>query len=230
MTPATIIIDGKVVDYDERTGVLTIKAPCSDWRTLVKRQVTSVKVQLLDNRQLSNKQRAFCYSLIGSIADWAGDDTVSVKEYMKLEFWSSHLEDLNDHIFSLSNAPMSLVAEFQRFLVRFVVANGVPLKFSLLESVDDVGDYIYACLIHKRCCVCGRPTDLHHLDHVGMGRDRDEIIHEGMEVLPLCRKHHAEAHTIGQQTFNDRYHIDRGVVLDKTLCKIYGLKARKDTK
>jgi len=228
MTPATLVIDGKVVDYDERTGVLTIKAPCADWYTLVKRNVSKVKVQLLDSRPLSNKQRGFCYSLINAIAEWVGDDTASVKEYMKLEFWSSHLEDLNDQIFSLSDAPMSLVAEFQRFLVRFVVSNGVPLKFSLLASVDDVGDYIYSCLINKRCCVCGQKADLHHVDAVGMGRDRDEIIHEGMEVLPLCRKHHNEYHTAGHHTFMDRYHIDSGITLDKTLCRIYGLKARKE--
>jgi len=227
MTSATVIIDGKVVDYDERTGVLTIKAPCADWMTLVKRQVSKVKVQLVDSRPLSSQQRKFCYALINAIAEWAGDDAVSMKEYMKLEFWSSHIEDLNDRIFSLSDAPMSLVAEFQRFLVRFIVSNNVPLKFSLLSSVEDVGDYIYACLIHKRCCVCGQKADLHHVDAVGMGRDREEIIHEGMEVLPLCRKHHNEYHTTGHATFMDKYHIDEGVRLDKTLCKIYGLKTER---
>jgi len=59
-----------------------------------------------------------------------------------------------------------------------------------------------------------------------MGRDREEIIHEGMRVLPLCREHHAEAHQTGQESFNSKWHIESGIVLDKTLCRIYKLKAR----
>lgn len=230
MTPATLVITGKITDYDERTGVLTIKAPCDDWFTLCKREISKVRVQLIDNRNITDKQRKFCYAVIRAIADWAGDDAASMKDYLKLEFWSSHIDDLGDKIFSLSDAPVSLIAEFQRFLVQFVVSNGVPLKFSLLSSVDDVGDYIYSCLINKRCCICGRPSDLHHVDAVGMGRDRTEIIHEGMEVLPLCRTHHNEYHTAGHQSFMEKYHIDRGVTLDRTLCKIYKLKTERRRK
>lgn len=227
MIPETLIIDGTISGYDERSGVLTIKAPCSDWMALCKREISKVKVQLIDGRSLSDRQRNFCYSIINAIADWMGDDPASVKEYFKLDFWASHLEDLNETIFSLSDAPMSLIAAFQRYLVKFVVANGVPLKFSLLESVDDVPDYLYSCLANKRCCLCGRPADLHHVDAVGMGRDREEIIHEGMECLPLCRKHHNEYHTTGHASFMDKYHLDAGIKLDKALCKIYGLKTER---
>jgi hypothetical protein len=83
-------------------------------------------------------------------------------------------------------------------------------------------------LVNKKCCVCGLKADLHHVDHVGTGRDRDEIIHEGMKVLPLCREHHREAHTNGQKTFEEKWHITDGIEADKTICRIYKLKARKD--
>lgn len=225
MRDSVYIIDGTITDY--RNGVLTIKAPCDDWELMCKREISKVKVQLMDGRTLSDKQRRSCYALIGAIADWSGDDKISIKDYMKIEFWQSHLEDLNDQIFSLSNAPMSLVAEFQRFLVRFIVSNDVPTKWSLLGMVDDVGDYIYSCLIAKKCCICGRKADLHHVDRVGMGRDREEIIHEGMEVLPLCREHHDELHMKGQDSFMDLYHLESGIELDRTLCRIYGLKSRR---
>ena len=227
MTPTTYIIDGQVTGYDERSGVLTISAPFSDWITLTRREVKKVKVQLLDGRQLSDKQRRACYAMIGAIADWSGDDKTSIKEYMKLEFWADHLEDLNEQIFSLSNAPMSLVAEFQRFLVRFIVSNDIPTQWSLLGFVDDIQDYVYSCLVSKKCCVCGRAADLHHVDRVGMGRDRQEIIHEGMRALPLCRIHHDEAHTKGAEEFEALYHLGDGVELDKTLCRIYGLKTER---
>ena len=70
-------------------------------------------------------------------------------------------------------------------------------------------------------------AELHHVDRVGMGRDRTDILHEGMEALPLCREHHAEAHTMPDAEFFEKYHLDGGVVLDKTLCRIYKLKHRK---
>jgi hypothetical protein len=61
-----------------------------------------------------------------------------------------------------------------------------------------------------------------------MGRNRDTIIHEGMEVLPLCREHHTEVHTIGRDSFMKKYHLgDHGIEADKTICRIYGLKRKK---
>ena len=227
MTSTSYIIDGTITDYDEQAGVLTIQAPFTDYITLVHREVKKVKVQLIDGRTLSDKQRRTCYALIGAIAEWSGDDRTSIKQYMKMEFWTTHLDDLNESIFSLSDAPMSLVAEFQRFLVRFILSNDIPTKFSLLRFVDDVNDYIYACLINKKCCVCGRKADLHHVDHIGIGRDREEIVHEGMRALPLCREHHDEAHRKGPTEFESLYHLGNGIELDKTLCRIYGLNAAR---
>ena len=66
-------------------------------------------------------------------------------------------------------------------------------------------------------------------DSVGAGRDREEIIHEGMEVLPLCREHHSEVHAIGWLTFQKKHHLTRGVLLDKHLCKLYRLKRKEET-
>lgn len=225
MRDSTYIIDGTVTDY--RDGIITIKAPCDDWQLMVKREVKKVKVQLLDGRTLSDKQRRACYALIGAIADWSGDDKISMKRILKVEFWTQHLEDLNDQIFSLSNAPMSQVAEFQRFLVDFIVKNDIPTKWSLLDMADDTGDYIYSCLMNKKCCICGKRGDLHHIDRVGMGRSREEIIHEGMEVLPLCREHHQKAHEMGDREFMNLYHIDSGIELDRTLCRLYKLRTKR---
>ena len=186
-----------------------------------------VEVTLLDSRPLSAKQRRSCYAMIREIAEWSGDDASSVKGILKLSFWKDELYQTADTLFSLSNAPMSIVAEFQKWLARFIVRNDIPTRKSLLEYVDDVPDYIYACLISKKCVICGRKADLHHVDRVGMGRDRDDIIHEGMLALPLCREHHDEAHTIPDSEFISKYHLTEGIEIDKTICRIYGLKARK---
>ncbi len=220
-------IKGRIVDVDEH-GVLTIKATYPDWYILTKRQYNECLIQMIDGRPLSNKQRRACYALIREISEYTGMGLDPTKEYMKLKFLSEDLQETADKIFSLSNAPMSLVCAFQRFLVRFILDWDIPCRFPLLEFVDDVGDYLYSCLLNKKCCICGQPADLHHVDHVGAGRDREEIIHEGMEALPACRVHHTIAHAIGEKAFMEKYHIPHGIILDKTLCKIYGLKAKKE--
>ena len=207
---------------------MLVRVPYGDIHTMLKRDYKECLVQLVDSRPLSDKQRRACYALMNEISDYCGMSRDQTKEYMKLKFLADDLQETTDSIFSLSNAPMSLVCAFQRFLVRFILDWDIPCNFPLLNFVDDIADYVYGCLIHKKCCICGARADLHHIDHVGMGRNRNEIVHEGMEVLPLCREHHTEAHTIGQQTFNAKYHIDGGVVVDKTIARIYKLKTRKE--
>lgn len=218
---------GRIVGYDEKRGELLIRAPYGDWPTMVKREYKECMVQLVDSRPLSDKQRRSCYALLREIADYTGQGLDPTKEWMKIKFMAEDLEQTADRIFSLSNAPMSLVCAFQRFIVRFILDWDIPCNFSLLDMVDDVQDYIYSCLMNKKCCICGQHTDLHHVERVGMGRNRDEIIHEGMEVLPLCREHHTEAHTMPDEEFFAKYHLPGGIQLDKTLCRIYKLKSRK---
>ena len=220
-------VKGKIVDISE-TGDLTIKVHYDDFATLIRRDYKECNVQLIDSRPLSDKQRKMCYSLIRAISEYTGNGVDSTKEFLKLKFITDELEETADKIFSLSNAPMSLVCAFQRWLIRFILDWDIPTTFSLLEYVDDIQDYIYACLINKKCCICGKPTDLHHVDRLGMGANRDEVIHEGMRVLPLCRVHHTEAHTIDPKKFEGQYHLGDGVILDKTLCRIYKLKSKKD--
>lgn len=222
------VTKGRIVGYDEKRGELLIRAPYADWFTLTKREYKECLVQPIDGRSLSDQQRKMCYALLREISEYTGQGMDSAKEWMKIKFLAEDLEQTADKIFSLSNAPMSLVCAFQRFLIRFILEWDIPCRFSLLEYVDDVADYIYSCLVTKKCCICGAPTDLHHIDRVGMGRNRHDMIHEGLEVLPLCREHHQEAHTMPDAEFFERYHIPGGVVMDKTLCRLYGLKKRKE--
>lgn len=219
-------VRGKIVDYDERRGEIVIRAPYTDFPALCRREYKEVDVVLIDSRPLSEKQRRNCYAMIREIATWCGDTSESVKEALKLDFWCGELLQMSDRLFSLSDAPMSVVAAFQSWLARFIVRNDVPTRKPMLEYVDDIDDYVYACLINKKCPICGKKADIHHIDAVGMGRDRTEIIHEGLEVLSLCREHHTEIHTIGKADFMRKYHLNGGIIADKTICKIYGLKKK----
>nr|DAW41902.1 MAG TPA: Putative HNHc nuclease [Caudoviricetes sp.] len=217
-----MIQKGKIIDIDEN-GVVTIVAQ-SDLYLMTHREIKECYIDFIDGRKLSDKQRRMCYSLINAIADWSGSSTQDIKESFKMEFWADKIDTLAEKVFSLSNAPMSLIAEFQKFLINFIIENDVPLKYSLLNYVDDIDNYVYMCLIHKKCCICGKKADLHHVDSVGMGNDRTEVQHEGRKALSLCREHHTEIHAIGINEFLEKYHINGGIPIDKTIMKIYKLK------
>ena len=49
-------------------------------------------------------------------------------------------------------------------------------------------------------------------------------------VLPLCREMHQEAHTMSDREFFEKYHLPGGVVMDKTLCRIYKVKAKREVR
>ena len=204
-------------------GTAIILAPINTV-DFIRKNIKECYVDYIDSRPLSDKQRKMCYALIRAIADWSGSSSQEIKEAFKLEFWADRVDTLADKIFSLSNAPMSLVAEFQRFLITFILENDIPVKRPLLEYVDDIDHYVYMCLIHKKCAICGKKADLHHIDVIGIGVNRNETQHEGREAMSLCRAHHQEIHQIGKQEFCEKYHLNGGVKIDKTLLKIYGLR------
>lgn len=216
-----------ITGYDEKTGEALIRAP-GNFVKMCQQEQREVWVEFIDGRPLSDRQRRSCYAMIREIADFSGETPEETKKLMKIDFWCGELLEMADTMFSLSNAPMSIVAAFQKWLARFIVRNDIPTKRPMLEYVDDIDDYVYACLVSKKCPVCGRKADLHHVDAIGMGRDRHEIIHEGMEVLPLCREHHTEIHTTGKQAFFDKYHLNGGIPADKTICRLYKIRSEKE--
>lgn len=228
MKPPSDIITGTIAEYDERSGELIIRAPYSDYYTLTKREYKNVRIQLIDGRTLSSKQRRSCYAMITEIADYMGEEKAEAKDFLKQRFMANELEELGDAIFSLSDAPMSLVAAFQRFLARFIVRHDIPTKKPMLDYVDDIGDYVYSCLIHKKCAICGRHADLHHHKRIGSGRNREKIDQIGWPVQPLCRAHHIECHSMTQNEFDEKYHII-AVPLDKTMAKLWGINGTRKT-
>lgn len=218
-------VKGRIVDVDQN-GVVTIKAKYDDLFTMCKRQYREVYIQMIDSRPLSEKQRNACYALIRQISDFTGMGLDPTKEYMKIKFLAEDLDETADKIFSLSNAPMSLVCAFQKFLVRFILDWDIPCDFPLLNMVDDVEDYIYACATRKKCCICGHDAEPHHHERIGMGGNRRTIDQTGMLMEPLCRMHHTECHTMSQKEFDRKYHIEP-VAIDDTLKKVWGFSGKR---
>lgn len=212
-----MIIKGYLQNYDGQA--LTIVAPLSDDYYLTKRAITECEIKLDDGRTISADQRKKIYATMRDISAWSGHVPDEIKAYFKYDF----IAKTGHEYFSLSDCDMTTAREFLEFLIEFCIEQDIPTNESFLERSPDIGRYIYCCIANKKCCITGQKAELHHVDTVGSGRNRKEIVHKGMRVLPLTRKMHTEAHTLGIDTFCKKYHVF-GIKLDDYLCEIWKLK------
>lgn len=217
------IIQGKIETMDDNGGIVITAIVPSVMRALVRKYKT-VEIGLCDGRSISPEQRKKIYALLAEISDYVGDDTESTKRTMKMDFVMNRMQAMQRKMFSLSDVDMNTASEFITYLVEFIIEHDIPCQDNKLsELCEDVGRYVYACLMNKKCCVCGRLADLHHVDAVGMGNDRQEVHHLGRLVMPLCREHHTAIHTIGVDSFMKKYHL-QAVNADEAICKKYKLR------
>lgn len=217
------ILTGKIIHIEE-SGI-TIHVAYANWERFCLRQYDTVQVAFPDGRTLSPEQRKKAYALMGEIAVWSGYTLSQIKMVMKRRFVCETLEALKKELFSLSDCDMTTAREYITFLIEFVLEFDVPVSVPLSTLCDDIARYVYACLVHKKCAVCGKRAELHHVDRVGMGRDRRTINHLGLRALPLCREHHQLIDTISDEEFMAIYHLE-AVAIDEKIAKVYRLNIK----
>lgn len=184
-----------------------------DIRYLIKRQnIRHAEITLDDGRRISIEQRKKIYATLRDISDYTGDPPEATKEWMKY----GYIERTGSDYFSLSNCSMTTAREFINFLMDVCLQNGIILTESGLKRTDDINAYLIQCIRHKRCCICGRPAVIHHVDAIGMGNDRRNFDDSENEIIALCREHHTLAHSLGNARFMERY-------------KVYGIKRYQAT-
>ena len=220
---------GRIVDIDD-SGVATIKTTLPNLNRALDRKYDTVEIILPDGRRISAEQRRKIYALIGEVAEYidgvrCAETIEETKSVMKWEFMLDRMESQERKLFSLSDCSMTTAREFIAYLIEFIIKNDIPTNVPLLEQAEDIGRYIYACLINKKCCVCGKHADIHHVtgSKIGAGNNRDEVHHLGREVLPLGREHHEICHN-DEKDFIEKYHL-QPIELTAELCKKLHLKA-----
>ncbi len=213
------MIKGYISAYDGEN--LTVVAPFADGYLLDRREITECEIRLDDGRTISADQRKKIYATMRDISIWSGHTPDEIKALLKYDYIAKTGADY----FSLSDVDMTTANEFLTHIIEFCIESDIPCDDNLIDRSPDVARYIYACAINKKCVCCGGKAEPHHLDAVGAGRNRKEIIHLGMSMLPLCRTHHSEAHTIGKDTFCNKYHAF-GIKADRAICETYKLRQR----
>jgi hypothetical protein len=214
-----MVLLGDVVE--ERDDGLTVFVPFPHGKKRPEGYQPTVGVELVDERHISADQRKKAYVLISYIAAWWGYTPLEcMKEMLKLMF-IGEAKTLR-RSFSLSDCDMTTARLFITYLIDFCILHGVDVGEPLYQLSEDIPRYVWACLMNKRCAVCGRKAELHHVDAVGMGRNRKEICHIGMRALPLCREHHTEIHAVGWEDFLRRYILEP-VKIDERIADVYRL-------
>lgn len=216
-----MITQGKILREVEEGFLVFL--PMRDKSAVWDKYRQEVNVELIDPRRISPQQRRKAYALIRDIALWMGGSPMeTAKELTKWIFQESDPATLEE-TFSLSDCSMEVARLYITFLIDFCLLHDVPCGEPLYKLAEDIGRYVWVCALNKRCAVCGRKAELHHVDAVGMGRNRKEICHIGMHVLPLCRTHHTEIHRIGRETFLRRYILEP-VKVDERIADVYKLR------
>lgn len=164
-------------------------------------------VWLDDGRHISAEQRKKAYATINDIAAYTGEVPEVMKEWLKYLY----IYRTGAEYFSFSECSMDTAREFINVILDYALEMGIPLMDFALDRTDDIGHYLYACLKLKKCAICGRPGEIHHVDAIGMGNDRRTLDDSQHRKISLCRIHHTEAHTTGFDSFSNKY-------------KVYGIK------
>ena len=213
--------DGRV--YEQR-GVVYVKTS----RPAVDNLSDDVIVVWQDSRNRTAEQNRKAWALMTEIADYQGQEKEATYREQALAFTDKFLEILQGRLFHLSTATVSEASAFITMLIEIIVENGIPTKEPLYQMCEDVERYVYACLMNKKCCVCGKKADLHHVSTIGMGYNRNTKPQLGALVMPLCREHHTEYHTIGRTAFEERYHAVP-VQMDKRIAGKYNISGKAAT-
>lgn len=203
----------KINQYRERNDGTDLVVSVPDLKLgdmFQRKKIRNAEIRFDDGRHISAEQRKKAYATIRDIADWTGYLPEEMKEILKYQ----HMMRTGDAYFSLSNCSMDTAREFINTILEFALENGIPLSDNAIERTDDIGRYLYYCLLHKKCAICGKDGEIHHEDAIGMGNDRTKVDDSSYKKICLCREHHTLAHSLGVIRFREMYKVYGIVVKD----------------
>jgi hypothetical protein len=203
----------KINQYRERKDGTDLVVSVPDLKLgdmFQRKKIRNAEIRFDDGRHISAEQRKKAYATIRDISDWTGYLPEEMKEILKYQ----HMMRTGDAYFSLSNCSMDTAREFINTILEFALENGIPLSDNAIERTDEIGRYLYYCMLHKKCAICGKDGEIHHEDAIGMGNDRTKVDDSSYKKICLCREHHTLAHSLGVIRFREMYKVYGIVVKD----------------
>lgn len=173
--------------------------------------IKKAEMRFDDGRTISIDQRKKAYATIKDISDYTGYLPEEQKEWLKYLY----IAKTGGSYISLSNCSMDEAREFINVILEYAIENGIQLSEEAVNRTNDIGKYLYFCLKHKKCAICGLDGEIHHEDAIGMGNDRKKTDDSNYKKICLCRKHHTIAHQMGVERFTKAYKVYGIVVKEK---------------
>ena len=165
--------------------------------------IKKAEIRFDDGRIISIEQRKKAYATIRDIADYTGYLPEEQKEWLKYLY----IQKTGDDYISLSDCSMDQAREFINVILEYAIESGIQLSEQAINRTDDIGKYLYFCIKHKKCAICGQDGEIHHEDAIGMGNDRKTLDDSNHKKICLCRKHHTIAHQMGVDRFTKMYKV-----------------------
>ena len=165
---------------------------------------------------INDRQRRKAFATIGDIADSIGYAKNEMYEKLKEKF--SEVTGYGE--ISLSDCSRKTAEDFIDFCIRIGYEYGVAWEEHPRERMDNLYKWLRLCLDQKICAVSGRPgkeylidnsgaiIHAHHTDAIGMGRNRQKFDDSKLKKISLSAKYHNEAHSMGWESFKEKYHVE----------------------
>ncbi len=183
--------------------------------------------------KLSLDQMKLIWVLCREYGELLGWEKEEMREWLQSEFCLKRdIEDFSISPRKRKAATKDVATEFIQYIVEHSINQGYNLILHegkgknkrirhAREVVPDIRRWVLVHLMNKSCAVCGANTEdkvieLHHVDSVNsVGGYKYDT---GLETrfLSLCSEHHNEFHNIGEEEFNERYHIE-GIWLSESM-------------
>lgn len=197
-----VILD-KYKETEDGTQILIMIPGKKIGEILKDKCIKKAEMRFDDGRTISVEQRKKAYATIRDISEHTGYTPEEQKQWLKFLY----IIKTGGNYISLSDCSMDEAREFINVILEHAIENGIPLHEDAVNRTDDIGKYLYFCIKHRKCTVCGRDGEIHHEDAIGMGNDRKTIDDSNYKKICLCRTHHTIAHQMGKERFRESYKV-----------------------
>lgn len=220
------------IEIIEEEGKLKIYFPHDKNISEIKEILGRVKnneIEVVRTDRLSIQQMKMLWAIFNDLGALIGYTREEIKE----ELETLYCLEKGIEYFSISpskkdSCSKEIATDFITWVIEWSIKEGYNLIIhegkgqnrrvkGAREICPDINRYVIACLRAKVCAVCGKiESELHHVDNVNSigGYEFDDGLKT--RFMSLCREHHSLAHSVGQNEFDKRYHLN-GVWLNPTL-------------
>lgn len=193
----------KYKETENGTELLVVIKGKNIGEILTDKHIKKAEMRFDDGRTISAEQRKKAYATIRDISEYTGYTPEEQKQWLK----ALYVIKTGQKDISLSDCSMDEAREFINIILEYAIESGVPLNDAGIERTDDIGKYLYFCIKHKKCAICGISGEIHHEDAIGMGNDRRKVDDSNYKKICLCRNHHTIAHQMGVDRFKSAYKV-----------------------